>query len=523
MADFDAIIVGGGHNGLVSALYLANAGWRVAVVERSSTLGGTVQSGEVTLPGFTHDLYATNLVQFVTSPIYREFREAFNKTGLRFLTNGYPFASVYEDGQSASVFTDPDATEREIARHSNADLDGWRKALGLFKRTARSFLPLFFTEIPSAEMVRRLGELAVHPIDAARLLRILCQSTRQFVDQYFNKPEIKGLVAPWGLHVDCAPDVAAGAPLTYVPTFAAHLRGAFVTEGGASRLIDAFRTLLELRGAKFFVDSDVTRIVVSGNRAVGIETKGGDALTASRAVIASVTPRNLFLKLLSPEQLPSGFIRRVDRYRYGPSTFVVHLALKDGLAWRAGEHLGSFAYVHLYSRVDDLQATYEQAMSGLLPTHPMLVISQMSPIDPSRAPKGFHVARIHARALPFHIRGDAAGRISAATWDEAKESYADRLVDLLALHTPNVKEALLARHVTAPSDLERGNTNLIAGDCVSGSHHFDQNYMFRPFYGWSRYATPIPQLYMVGAATWPAGGVNGGSGYLLAKQLLRAS
>ena len=523
MADFDAIIVGGGHNGLVSALYLANAGWRVAVAERSGVLGGAVQSAEVTFPGLKHDLFATNVVLFVTSPIYREFREAFDKTGLRFLTNGYPFASAYTDGQAACVFTDQDATEREIARFSNADLAGWREALGLFKRTARSFLPLYYTELPSVEMLRRLGELAAHPADASRLLRILCQTTRQFVDHYFSTPEIKGLVAPWAFHVDAAPDVVAGASLAYVPTFAAHLRGAFVTKGGAGRLIESLRMLLAERGARIFVDTHVMRIVLTNGRAVGVETSTGDTLTASRAIVASVTPRNLFLKLLSPDQLPSGFIRRVDRYRYGPSTFVVHLALKDPLVWCAGEHLASFAYVHLYGGVDDLQTTYAQAMAGLLPTRPMLVISQMSPIDPSRAPPGYHVVRIHARAVPFHIKGDAAGHISALTWDDAKEAYADRLIELLALHAPNVKEALVARHVVAPSDLERGNPNLIEGDCVSGSHHLAQNYFFRPFFGWSRYATPIPQLYMIGASTWPGGGVNGGSGYLLAQQLLRTS
>jgi phytoene dehydrogenase-like protein len=150
----------------------------------------------------------------------------------------------------------------------------------------------------------------------------------------------------------------------------------------------------------------------------------------------------------------------------------------------------------------------------------MLVVSQTTQIDPSRAPAGKHVARIHARAFPAMIAGDAAGQIAERDWDAVKDRVADRLVDLLAEHAPNLKDVLLARHVVSPLDLERGNPNLIGGDCNGGSHHLDQHYFFRPLLGWSRYRTPIRQLYMVGASTWPGGGVNAASGYLLAKQLL---
>jgi phytoene dehydrogenase-like protein len=520
MADYDAIVVGAGHNGLVCALYLAHAGMRVAVLERSETIGGAVRSGEVTLPGFQHDLFATNVGLFVASPVYQDYRKEFDDAGLRFLTNGYPFASSYRNGRIARVYVSQEAMERELAAFSSDDLKGWQQALGLYKRTASAFLPLFYTALPSREMVGHLAGLLKRPRDALRLLRILSQSTRQFIDQYFRSPEIKGLVAPWAFHVDCSPDVAAGAPFAYVPTFAAHLRGAFIAEHGAGRIVETLRTLIEAKGGHVITACEVTKIIVAQGRAVGIKTARGEEITASRAVIASVTPRNLFGRLVQEDELPARFVRRVRGYRYAPGTFVLHLALNERLAWRSGEDLAEFNYVHIGAEVDDIQATYSQCIAGTLPGRPMLVVSQTTQIDPSRAPPGYHVARIHARAVPYRIIDDSLGEISEREWDTVKERFADRLLDQLSEHAPNVRNALLARHAVSPLDIERDNPNLVGGDCVSGSHHFGQNYFFRPFPGWSRYATPIRNLHMIGASTWPGGGVNAGSGYLLAQQLL---
>ena len=137
------------------------------------------------------------------------------------------------------------------------------------------------------------------------------------------------------------------------------------------------------------------------------------------------------------------------------------------------------------------------------------------------SPRPPRSARPCARAVPYQILGDSLGQIAERDWDAVKERFADRLLDQLAEHAPNIRTALLARHAVSPLDLERENPNLVGGDCVSGSHHLSQNYLFRPFPGWSRYTTPIRQLYMIGASTWPGGGVNAGSGYLLAKQLLK--
>lgn len=237
-------------------------------------------------------------------------------------------------------------------------------------------------------------------------------------------------------------------------------------------------------------------------------------------MIANVTPSLLFGCLVPEDELPSGFFRRIRRFRYGPGTFVLHLALDRKLEWRAAEDLANFSYVHLCASREEIGRTYAQSLSGTLPDRPLLIVSQTTVIDPSRAPAGRHVARVHVRAVPAEIRDDAAGRIDGRDWPAATEPFADRLIDLVAEHAPNIKDALLARHAVSPLDLESQNPNLVGGDCVSGSHHLDQNYWRRPLPGWSRYGTPVKQLHMIGASTWPGGGILGTSGHLLARRLL---
>jgi len=198
---------------------------------------------------------------------------------------------------------------------------------------------------------------------------------------------------------------------------------------------------------------------------------------------------------------------------------MVHLALDDLPAWSAGAALRRFAYVHIAPSLAVMSRAYAEAAAGLLPAEPMLVVGQPTAIDPSRAPAGRHVLWVQVRVLPSVIRGDAAGRIEARDWDAAKEAYADRVLDLIEAYAPGLRAHVLGRAVFSPLDLERENPNLIGGDSLSGSHHLDQNFFLRPVPGWSRYNTPVRNLHLCGAATWPGGGTGAGSGFLLAKAL----
>jgi phytoene dehydrogenase-like protein len=269
-----------------------------------------------------------------------------------------------------------------------------------------------------------------------------------------------------------------------------------------------------------FTCTKAAEIEISDGCAIGVKIERGDVVTAGRAVIANVAPKQLFGRLVSSDLLPSSFFRRISRFRHAVGTFVVHLALSGRLEWKAADDLSEFGYVHLCGTTDEIGKAYGEALAGRIPSHPMLIVSQTSQLDPTRAPPGRHVARIHARAFPAEIRGDAAGVIQGRDWDSVKEAVADRLVETLADHAPNIRSVLLERYVVSPLDLERGNPNLINGDCNGGSHHLSQHYFFRPTFGWTRYTTPIQRLYMIGASQWPGSGVNAASGYLLAKKLL---
>jgi len=523
MAAFDAVIVGAGHNALVCALYLAKAGRRILVLERSAEIGGALRSAELTLPGFVHDLYATNVGQFAVSPAYRDFAPEFAAAGLEFLSNPYPYATALDGGKAIRVYKDRALTEREIAAVSADDAAAWRELVGLFKQTAPQFLPLFFTPMPSAAALLRAARLlGASPRSAWALRRIVKDTPRAFVDRRFAADETKALLMPWAYHMDFGPDVPGGATFAFVAGLSGHLRGLSVAKGGAGAITSALRRIALSLGVQIRTSSEVKSIRIERGRATGVTLAGGETIDAD-CIVASVTPKLLFGGLVADEHLPPAFRRRIGAYRYGPATFVVHLALDRPLEWRAAADLAQFNYVHLCGGTDDIARTYADSLAGRLPERPVLVVSQTTPVDPSRAPPGKHIARIHVRTVPSVIAGDAAGAIDARSWKDAAEPFAERLLDLVAAQAPNLRPAILARRIVAPPEIELDNPNLVGGDCVSGSHHLDQNFARRPLRGWSRYATPIRGLYMTGAATWPGGGVHGGSGYLLAQTLLRRS
>ncbi len=200
---------------------------------------------------------------------------------------------------------------------------------------------------------------------------------------------------------------------------------------------------------------------------------------------------------------------------------MVHLAMSGPPDWSAGPELKRFAYVHLAPDLDMMARTYAEAMAGLLPSEPVLVCGQPTAVDPSRAPTDKHILWVQVRVLPAKIRGDAAGAISGRDWASVKEQYADRVLDLIEGYAPGTKAKVLARCVESPADLERRNPNLVGGDNLAGSHHLSQNFLFRPFPGWARWRTPVKDLYIMGASTWPGAGTGAGSGYMLARTLAR--
>jgi phytoene dehydrogenase-like protein len=518
---YDAIVVGAGHNGLAAAIHLAAKGWKVAVVERAEEAGGAVKTREVTLPGFRHDLFAMNLGLFAGSPFFATYKDALLAHGLQFLGASDCFASAFPDRTWLGVSQDLATTAQRIASFSARDAEQWRTMAGEFAQDAPHIFPLLAAPMPSWALARSLwgSYRAKGAAWIGDLARLVLSSSREFLDARFESGKLKVMMAAWGMHLDFSPDIAGGALFAYLESMAEQSFGMTLGRGGAATVIDALVSYLKALGGELLLNRAVEQIEVTNGRATGVRLTGGDVLSARRAVIANVHPRLVFGHLIAKDAARASFDARVMRFRSGPSTMMIHLALSDLPDWAAGAELKRFAYVHLAPSLEAMAATYTQAMSGLLPSEPILVVGQPTAIDPSRAPQGRHVLWVQVRVLPATISGDAAGSITATHWDDAKAPYAARALDLLELYAPGLSGKILARAVFSPLDLERENPNLIDGDSTSGSHHLDQNFLLRPLFGWSRYKTPVRNLYLCGASTWPGAGVNAGSGFMLAKML----
>lgn len=516
------VVIGAGHNALVAAVRLAREGWSVTVLEANDAVGGCVRSGEATIPGVVHDLYSTNHNLFRQSAAYGEWKDDLERHGLRFAHSDKPFCNVFEDGNALRVFADADRTEAELRAHHPADADGFKRLQARFEDFSTLFLPLYSTALPSGGAAAALakGAAAIGVEAAEETAQIALASTRELGDSYFETPEAKALLATWGMHMDYGPDVSGGSVFPLLETFSNVNEGMVVAEGGASRLPEALVGMLEEAGGTVRTGARATCVVVRDGRAVGVEIEGGEVVHAERAVLAGLTPRVLYDRLLADADLPAPFRRKVERYQYGPGTMMLHLALDRPAPWAAGDDLADFAYVHLPPTVEALARTYEQSRDGLLPDDPLLIVGQTTAVDPTRAPDGTHVLWIQVRTLPPEIRGDAAGEIDATTWAEAIGPFTERVLDKLERFAPGLRERVVGQMVMSPDDLEANNACLVGGDSLGGSLHLRQNFLFRPFPGWSRYETPIQDLWACGASTWPGPGNNGGSGWLAAGRML---
>ncbi|MGD0418975.1 MAG: NAD(P)/FAD-dependent oxidoreductase [Xanthobacteraceae bacterium] len=515
---YDAVVVGAGVNGLAAALHLAAKGWKVVVVERAEIAGGAVKTREITQPGFRHDLYAMNLGLFAGSPFFAAHKDRLTAHGIDFVGAEHCFATAFPDGSWLGVEKNPEANAKRIAALSPADAERWRAMTAAFAQDAPHIFALLGTPLPSWQALRLVFAAwrARGTAWVADTARLLVASPREWLDENFENAKLKTMLAVWGMHLDFSPDCAGGALFPYLESMADQSFGMALGRGGADTIIAALTRAIAAACGEVRLGAPVQSVAIEGGAAKGVVLAGGERIEATRAVIANLHPRVLFGKLVPAA---SAAAQRLARFRPGPATMMIHLALDDLPAWSAGAELRRFAYVHLAPSLAVMAKTYTDALDGLLPAEPALVVGQPTAIDPSRAPAGKHVLWVQVRVLPSRIRGDAAGSIGGREWDDVKEAYADRVIGIIERYAPGFAANILARAVHSPADLERDNPNLVGGDSLGGSHHLDQNFLFRPAFGWSRYRTPVDRLYMVGASTWPGAGTGAGSGFMLAKML----
>jgi phytoene dehydrogenase-like protein len=516
----DVLIIGSGINGLSAAAILSAKGKKVMVLEAANAFGGAIRTEEVTVPGFHHDLFATNLSLFAGGGVMAALKDQLIQHGLEFVPSGKPYCSVFPDGKMIGVVMDRDQTISNIKKVAPEDVAAWQALTVKLGQLAPHLFPLLGTELPSIAAVKILIKawrvLGVSQL--LELIRMLLQSSRAFTDEHFNSPEMKALAATWGMHLDYGPDISGGALFSFLESIGGQEFGMVLGKGGAKVLVGALCGVIESNGGELRSDTNVVEILVEDGKAIGVRTSSGEIIKA-RSVVANVNPA------LMPTLLPgvidsqvSPEVQKLKKFRPGLGTMMIHLAMDELPNW-INEQAREFNYVHIAPYVDEMALTYAHAAAGKLPANPTLVIGQPTVSDPSRAPEGKHILWIQVRVLPLEISGDSAGIIQGTSWDEIAEAYADRIIENLETYAPGIKSHILARKTLSPTDLERYNPNLIKGDSLGGSHHPAQFFFLRPMPGWIRHRTPIKNLYLCGSGTWPGGGVGGGSGLMVAKLL----
>ena len=517
-AEFDAILIGAGHNTLACALHLAVKGWRVGVFEGANVPGGAVKTGEYTLPGFRHDWGAMNLSLFAGSPFIKQHGTELGLHGLSFTPVSHPFASVFPDGRWCGVTTDMTETTARMATFSDVDAKTWGSLLSNFPARAETIFGLLGSPMrakPLAYFIfKTLRNLGV--AGSADMVRFLLQSPREWLTDTFQSPEIRAMLGAWGMHLDYAPDIAGGGLFPYLEGMAAQSFGMALGTGGADTMITALTAAIKARGGVVECGTPVTRILHVSGKATGIELASGKIIHANNAVIAGTSPSAL--TRLTRGMAPK-FDAAMTRFTHAPGTMMIHLALDSLPDWAAGDELKGFAYVHIAPSLDQMARTYQQAQAGLLPDEPILVVGQPTAFDPTRAPLGKHTLWLQVRMAPGIIKGDAKGEIPATDWTNAATPFANRALDILDAHAPGIRTKILGQHVVTPLDLQADNPNLVGGDQLCGSHHLSQHFLFRPARGHADGSTPIRGLHLTGAGVWPGAGTGAGSGYLLARHL----
>jgi phytoene dehydrogenase-like protein len=526
VAEHDAIIVGSGVNSLACGAFLARAGWRVAVLERESELGGAIRTAELTEPGFHHDVFSAWHPLWVGGPAHAELGDALAERGLEYLNTVHPTGTLFPDGESAFLTTGTDGNAAELDRHAPGDGEAWRETIAAVAAQAELVFGVLGTELWSraglnlgVKAYRRLGRRGL-----AEFSGELVQSSRDWLTTTFRSERAHGLLAPWVLHTGLGPDAAASGFMTRVIAFAIEAGGTPIPRGGGARLVDALVRLIEDHGGTCQTGQDVERIVVSGGRATGVRLTDGKVLDAERAVVCNVTPTQLYGRLLGPGDVPAEIGEAGKRFRFGRSEMQIHFALSKPSRWDGDARLSRTAIVHLTPGLDGVSRAVNEAERGLLPAEATVVVGQPLTIDETRAPAGKGLLWIQLQELPWHVKGDAAGELDTGdgTWTESlRERYADRVQARLAQHIPNLEASILKRVVLSPADLQAANINLQQGDPYSGSLALDQNFLWRPFARQPGHSTPIDRLFQIGASTWPGPGLGAGSGTLVAKELLQ--
>ena len=520
-ARYDAIVIGGGHNGLVSAAYLARAGRRVLVLERRHVLGGAAVTEEV-FPGFRFSV-CSYVVSLLRPEIIRELD--LPRHGLEILPLDGTFTPM--EGDYLWRMGDHARTRREIYRHSPTDAeayDEYAKAMVDMARFVKPILSMvppdpFSFDLPGWARLLELGQRfrRLSRANQHRLLQLMTMSAADMLDQWFETDVLKATMSASGIIGTFLGVRSPGTAYVLLHHYMGEIDGAFrswgFSRGGTGAISLAVAGAAREAGAEIRTEAPVERIKARGGKATGVVLPGGEEIDAT-VVLSSADPHVTFLRLCEPGSLDGSFVEDVGRYKFRGSSGKVNLAL-DALPDFTclpgpGAHLRGA--ISISPSVEYMERAYDDAKYGDFSRRPYVDIVIPSLTDPSVAPPGKHVLSCFVQYAPYKLR--------EGTWDAKREAFGDAVVDALAERAPNLRKTILHRQILTPLDLER-EWSLTEGNIFQGELSLEQLFFLRPVPGWARYRTPLRNLYLCGSATHPGGGIMGAPGRLAALEVLK--
>jgi phytoene dehydrogenase-like protein len=492
MGTHDAIVVGAGHNGLTCAAYLARAGLSVLVLEQQEQIGGMTRSEELTLPGFRSDVHAYGFQLGNLSPAPSELGLA--RHGFALLHPDPNWVHAFPDGRSIAFWRDLDETCRGIAEVSRRDADVYRALFEAFLRDRES-------------VVRTLNA-APPPGSAAPNAR---RTLREWCDATFETEEMKAVFAAWACHVSLAPEDPGSANAGHDFAMVIQSAGNDVVKGGMQGLSDALAGALREHGGEIRSGARVEKILVEAGRAIGVRLAGGEDVPCRGVVACNANPARVILELLDESDVGSVVAGKMRRYQWGMATLSIFLALDGGpLEYAAGAHARRATYVQPSApSMDYFSKAFAEYRRGDLPEAPFVLSANEGTVDPSRAPVGRSLMKLVVQPVPFEIRGDASGRVSGRTWDDAREPWADGIVAGLERdYLPGLRDRILARVVRDPVQTLAARLDTIRGCITHGAATPEQSGANRPIPELGQYRTPVAGVYLCGSGTHPGAGVS---------------
>ncbi len=505
MQTWDAVVVGAGHNGLVAANLLADAGWSVLVLEAAEQPGGAVRSAELVAPGFVTDLFSAIHPMGIASPVFRRLQ--LDRWGLHWEHAPTELAHVFPDGRTAAISRDLAATQASLAKFAPADGPAWARVCADWQRVRDPLLDALLSPFPPVRAGLRLGRTAGVG-GALRVGRLAASSAWHMAEQDFAGDGARALLLGNALHADVSPHGAVSGVLGWLLAMLAQDVGFPAPRGGAGSVVDALVARANAQGVEIHYARPVAKVLLRDGRAYGVRDDAGRTYGARHAVLADVDAPRLFGDLVGHEHLPEAFNDDLRRFTWDDALVKVNWALDAPIPWTAEEPRGA-GTVHLGVDVEGFAEFAHALAVHRMPERPFVLLGQMTTIDKSRSPAGTESVWAYTH-IPATLAGDVA----------AVDEQVKRMESAVEEQAPGFLARVRGRVVQRPYDIEGADGNLRLGSTNAGTAALHQQLVFRPVPGLGRAETPIDRLYLAGASAHPGGAVHGAPGANAARAAL---